>query len=281
MSKVYDYVLEAILAKLEEGIIPWKQPWSTSPALNYVTRKSYRGINRLLLSGGEYLTMKQIQNLKGTVKKGAKTKMVVFYNVSEKENEKGEKEKIFVLRYYNVFSLEDVEGIPTKLEIKEHDIITEAEEVINGYRDKPEISNRGEKAYYHAGLDLISVPNLNKFDNPELYYSTLFHQMIHSTGHKDRQNRKTVDENDGLGLNKYTKEELIAEIGAAMLCATVGIENATVENNASYIQSWIRTLREDKRLIVHAAGAAQRAADYILKGSNFNHEEIEEEVVEV
>lgn len=272
MSKVYDYVLEAIIAKLEEGIIPWLQPYAIEPSVNYVTGKEYRGINKLLLSGGEYITMKQINNLGGKLKKDSKSRMIVFYNVREKENKDGEIEKIFVLVYHKVFSLNDVEGIPTKLELKQHNIIDEAEELVNGY--DVEIRNH-PRAFYDHNNDTVYIPQIGKFENAELYYSELFHQLIHSTGHKDRLNRKTID-SDGT----YTKEELIAEIGAGMLSASVGIQNFTIDNQAAYIQGWIRTLKEDKRLIVHAAGAAQKATDFILKGGQIESE-IEFEVLEV
>jgi len=277
MSKVYDYVLEAIVKRLQEGDIPWKQPWNKTLAVNYMTRKEYRGINKLLLSGGEYLTMKQILALKGTVRKGSKTKMVVFYSPFEKEVD-GQKEKLFVLRYYNVFHLDDVEGIETKLEVKEHNTIEEAESIINNYSDKPAIEFEGDEAFYDARTDQIRVPKLSKFDNPALYYSTIFHELSHSTGHPDRLNRKTITECDGFGGKRYSKEDLIAEISAAMLCGTVGIENETIENNTAYIQNWINVLQADKRLIIHAAGAAQKAADYILKVSNTIKEEEFEEV---
>jgi antirestriction protein ArdC len=148
---------------------------------------------------------------------------------------------------------------------------------MNGYTDKPEIEFLGDSAFYSAATDYVRIPQLNKFENPELYYSVLFHELIHSTGHKNRLDRKTVSENDGFGGKKYSKEELIAEIGAAMLCGTVGIENVTIENNAAYIQNWINVLQADKRLIIHAAGAAQKAADYILKVNNgIKEEELEE-----
>ena len=277
MSKVYDYVLEAIVKRLEEGDIPWKQPWSSSPAVNYTTGKPYTGINRLLLSGGEYITFKQATALKGTVKKGSKTKMVVFYSPFEKEVD-GKKEKNFILRYYNVYHIDDIDGLDSKLEVKEHNIIAEAENVINSYLDKPEIEFKGERAFYNAKTDEIVIPNLNKFENPELYYSTIFHELTHSTGHEKRLNRKTINECDGFGGKQYSKEELIAEIGAAMLCGAVGIESMTIENQTAYIQNWIRVLQADKRLIIHAAGAAQKAADYILKVSNIIKEEEFEEV---
>jgi len=278
MSKVYDYVLEAIVKRLEEGDIPWKQPWHTSPSINYITRKPYRGINKLLLpTGGEYLSFKQLTAKKGILKKKSKAHMVVFYSPYEKEID-GKIEKLFTLRYYNVYNLNDVEGIESKLEIHEHNTIEEAETLLQNFSDKPQIEFSGDRAFYNAATDYIRIPELNKFDNPELYYATLFHELTHSTGHLNRLNRKTVSECDGFGGQRYSKEELIAEIGAAMLCGTVGIESMTIENQTAYIQNWIKALQADKRLIIHAAGAAQKAADYILKVNNIIKEEEFEEV---
>lgn len=276
MSKnpVYSYVTEEIIRQLEKGVIPWKKPWNTkeNPAINYVTRKPYRGINVLLLSkAGEYLTFKQVQQLGGKVKKGSKSHMVVFYKVDKNitKNENGE-EKVnawFILRYYRVFHLDDIEGIPSKVEKPEsnNSPITEAEKILSLYADKPEITHTNQgKAYYSPVEDYINVPPIECYNGEQEYYSTLFHECIHSTGHKSRLNRLNEEENKNaaFGSESYCKEELIAEIGSAMLCSTTGIQN-TLENSAAYIASWLKRLKEDKRLIVQAANKAQAAADYI------------------
>lgn len=160
MNKVYQYVTERIIKKMEEGVIPWQKGWNV-PALNYITRKPYRGVNKLLLDGGEYLTFNQVQQLKGKIKKGAKAEMVVFYTsytktitiINAETGEEEEKEvSIPVLKYYNVFNLKDIEGIPSKLEKVEHEPIKEAEQVILGYKTCPEIvhDNPNKACYYRA-----------------------------------------------------------------------------------------------------------------------------------
>lgn len=287
MNKVYEYVTERIIQKLQEGVIPWHQGWKSCPAINYVTRKPYRGVNTFLLSkGGEYLTFKQIQDLKGKIKKGAKSEFVVFYRTYTRTRtgigENGEEteitETIPVLRYYNVFHLSDVEGIPSKIQTIQHNPIKEAEEIIAKYIDKPPIVHDDPNgAYYLPVRDLINVPVMEYFRKIEDYYSTIFHEMIHSTGHEKRLNRfpKTADAHM-FGSESYSKEELVAELGAAMLCEHVGLFDRTFDNNAAYIQSWIKVLNDNKSLIVRAASKAQKACDYIL-GINSVKEEVDEE----
>jgi antirestriction protein ArdC len=233
-NKVYEIVTDRIIKKLQEGVIPWKQGWLSNPPINYVTRKPYSGINRLLLSkGGEYLTFNQIQELKGKIKKGAKAEIVVFYKQYTKDtvetNENGEEiqktKTFFVLRYYNVFHISDVEGIPSKLQTIQHNPIKEAEEVIVGYINRPPIThNNPNRAAYYPLDDIINVPAMEHFKKAEDYYATLFHELVHSTGHKKRLGRfgDNIDVHM-FGTEAYSKEELIAEIGAAILwCATFG-----------------------------------------------------------
>jgi antirestriction protein ArdC len=276
MNKVYDYVTERIIKELEKGNIPWQKPWSGSPAINYVTRKPYQGINTLLLSkSGEYLTWHQIQQLGGKIKKGAKAEFVVFYKtytktektINEETGEEITKTTIIpVLRYYNVFHIDDVEGIPSKIQTFQHDPITEIEAVINKYKDKPKIiHDDSTKAYYSPMHDYINIPDKKYFKDIEKYYSTLFHEAVHSTGHYSRLNRFKKDEQlAAFGSKSYSKEELIAEIGAAMLCNHCGILPKTLENTGAYIKSWIKVLKNDKRFIIQASSKAQKAVDYIL-----------------
>lgn len=276
MSKnpVYSYVTEEIIKQLEKGIVPWRKPWNTkeNPAINYVTRRPYRGINTLLLSkAGEYLTFKQVQRLGGKIKKGSKSYMVVFYkiekNTTKDENGEEKANTWFILRYYRVFHLDDIEEIPSKVEKPKsnNSSLTEAEKILSLYTDKPGISHANHgRAYYSPVEDYINVPPIECYNNEQEYYSTLFHECIHSTGHKDRLNRFNEKENRSaaFGSESYSKEELIAEIGSAMLCSITGIQN-TLENSAAYISAWLKRLKEDKKLIVQAANKAQAAADYI------------------
>jgi len=280
MNKVYEYVTERIINQLEKGVIPWKKPWVGTPAINYVTRKPYRGINALMLEPGEYLTFRQIKERGGFIKKGAKAQMVVFYKVYEKMVEgaevegEGELKRFFLLRYYNVYNLNDVEGIQSRLQSFEHYPIEEAEKIIAGYEDRPKIINENlDSAFYSPGRDIINMPYKEQFRSSEEYYSTLFHEMVHSTGHMKRLGRFTGDAaTAAFGSETYSKEELVAELGSAMLCNISGINN-TIENSASYIQSWLNVLRNDKTIVVKAANLAQKACDHILGITYTNSEE--------
>ena len=275
MSKVHDIVLEKILQQMEKGKIPWVKGWGNNPPINYVTRKPYTGINILLLSkGGEYLTFNQIQKFKGKIKKGAKAEIVVFFKpytkiVEEKDPETGEiieKEKeLLVLRYYHVFHISDTEGIPSKLKKIEHNPIEEAEKIIKGYKDAPKIIHDDpDKAYYNPAEDLINIPDKGLFHDIHQYYSTLFHEIIHSTGHPNRLGRFKENEKHIFGSETYSLEELVAEIGAAILCEHAGITEVTIKNSTAYIQAWLKQLQNNKSWIFTAAGGAQKAVDYVL-----------------
>jgi antirestriction protein ArdC len=146
----------------------------------------------------------------------------------------------------------------------EHDPIEEAERICAGYKDAPPVIFASGRAFYRPSQDVVSVPPLCDYGKPEEYYSTLFHEHVHSTGHNNRLDRSGITELAAFGDESYSKEELVAEIGAAMLCGVVGIDNTTMENSAAYVGSWLRRLKDDKKLIVQAAGQAQKAADYIL-----------------
>lgn len=275
-NKVYEIVTDKIKAKLESGVIPWRQPWVNKGAINWQTQRAYRGINTMLLDPGEYATFNQIKKAGGKVKKGSKSHLVVFWKWMVKEDkETGEKTEFPYLRYYNVFEINtQVEGLESrrKEETYEHEPEEAAEKIIENYKDKPEIKFAPGRAFYQPGNDVISVPELKDYPNKHEYYSTLFHEAVHSTGHKKRLNRKGVaDGAAAFGNETYSKEELVAEIGAAMLCGVTGIENYTIDNSASYIKSWLRKLKEDKTLIIYAAAQAQKAADYI---QGVKHEEV-------
>ena len=270
-KSVYEIVTERILELLAAGVVPWRRPWVVSGAVNWISQRPYRGINTLLLPPGEYATYKQITEAGGSVK-GAKSQIVVFWRWLEKEDaDTGEAEKIPMLRYYRVFDIKDCKGIKSKRkEIRfDHDPIAEAEAIVDGYADAPPIGFASGRAYYMPSPDRVSVPPIQDYPKAEEYYSTLFHELIHSSGHQSRLNRPGIEEYAAFGDENYSKEELIAEIGAAMLCATCGIDNSTIENSAAYIQSWHRKLKNDPTLIVKAAGQAQKATDYIL-GTTFD-----------
>ena len=267
MSSVYEIVTERIIKKLEAGTVPWRRPWSNYHAVNWLNQKAYRGINTMLLEAGEYATYKQVTEAGGTVKKGQKANLIVFWKWMIKEDqETGEKQEFPFLRYYNVFEINtQCEGLQSKRKEQEfnHNPIEEAELIKEGYQDAPLITFSPGKAFYSPSNDTISIPPLKDYEKPEEYYSTMFHELVHSTGHSSRLKRPGIIQPAGFGSETYSKEELVAEIGAAMLCAVSGIDNTTVDNSASYIASWLRRLKEDSRLVVMAAAQAQKASDYI------------------
>lgn len=276
-KKIYEMVTNKIIEKLEAGVVPWRKPWNNVRAVNWVTQKPYRGINTLLLDPGEYATFKQIQAAGGKIKKGAKSQFIVFWKWLEKENEEtGETEKIPFLRYYNVFEINtQCEGLQSKqgqTESYDHSPVEEAQKLVKGYMDCPDITYQPGRAFYRPSMDIINVPPMKDFPNVNEFYSTLFHEMVHSTGHSSRLNRGGIIELAAFGSETYSKEELVAEMGAAMLCGIAHIDNSTIDNSASYIASWLRKLKDDHKLVIQAAGQAQKAVDHIL-GQTFAEEQ--------
>ncbi len=280
---LYEEITNKILKQLDEGIVPWKKPWVGGGPSNYYSGKQYRGVNVLVLAidqwaGGhtsnKWLTYRQAKTLKGYVKKGQRGSTIVFWKFIDKEKEvevDGETELIIdripLMRSYTVFNVEQCEGLPAEDKMPEIRLLQSAENIKEAYSDCPPIQYGAGRAFYSITKDMIGMPAAESFDSVEEHYSTLFHEMIHSTGHKAKLNRFS-GEVIAMGAGSYSKEELVAELGAAFLCATADqdISEKTIENSAAYIDGWRRKISQDKRLVVTAAGAAQRATDYILKG---------------
>lgn len=269
---VYQIVTDQIISELEKGVIPWHRPWKGHLAVNWVTQRPYRGINVFLLPPGEYATFRTIKKHGGYVKKGEKGRTVVFWKWIEVEEEKDDEiitKQVPLLRYYKVFEINtQVVGLKSKINILEDDDLQNEErckEIIDGYKDSPEIKFAPGRAFYNRKKDFISVPPMEHFYKKEEFYNTLFHELIHSSGHPKRLNRKGVANQTFFGDEDYSEEELVAELGAAMLCAHSGISSERVlKNSAGYIQNWLERLKNDKRLIVQASQQAQKACDYIL-----------------
>lgn len=287
-------VTDRIVAQLEKGLVPWRKPWTgvgveEGGAINYVTRKPYSLINQMLLGReGEYLTFNQVKERGGNIKKGAKSGVVVYFsNITlrkrEEKTEDGETKTVKVkeerlvpiLRYYNVFHIDDCEGIESKIKVEEQtgpkiSPIESAEKVINDYvqREKSLTFRNNvptDKAYYSPGSDLVSVPMLSQYDIAEEYYSTTFHELTHSTMPESRCNRKAEQKLAAFGSEDYSREELVAEIGSAMLCSSVKIDcDKAFNNSVAYIQGWLRKLKNDNKMIVWASSRAEKAAKYIL-----------------
>jgi antirestriction protein ArdC len=273
MPTPYEVVTESIIKQLESGVAPWRKPWRTEMPANLASKKEYRGINVFLLAslgyGSRYwLTYRQAQTLGGSVRKGEHGSKVVFWKIDEypKENkETGETEnrKSILLRYYTVFNLEQCEGIKSPEPTRIIAPLEQCENIFNSMPNRPGFE-QDSRAFYRPSTDTVGVPARSAFDSVEEFYSTLFHELTHSTGHPSRVGREGIMEHNPFGSDDYSKEELVAEMGAAMLCGVAGIQSRTLDNSASYLQSWINRLRSDSRLIVSAASQAQKAADYIL-----------------
>jgi antirestriction protein ArdC len=280
---VYEIVTEKIISQLETGTVLWRKPWaSVGEPRNLISRKAYRGINWFLLSASKYtspywLTYKQATELGGHVRKGEKSTLIVFWKTDTKRDPDAREGEIssadrtrFVLRYYNVFNLEQCELPADKLatipqvETRENDSITDAEALIQAMPNRPAMKSSGSKAFYSALTDTVTLPPMPMFSSSEEYYATAFHELGHSTGHTSRLGRDGISELNGFGSQSYSKEELVAEMTSAFCCAEVGISPAVIDNQASYIAGWLKKLRDDRRLVVIAAAQAQKAADFIL-----------------
>jgi antirestriction protein ArdC len=283
---VYEIVTDKIIKLLEQEIVPWRRPWSAAGLpRNLVSKKTYRGINLFLLSAANYaspywLTFKQANQLGGSIRKGEHGEVIVFWKVDQiadsaigDDNEEAkaeQKRRRFVLRYFRVWNLEQCElpqavldKLP-KLEMHRHDPIEAAERIVREMPNPPIIQYGGSKAFYSPLTDRITLPSPELFTSAEEFHATKCHECLHATGHASRLNRESLAEAAPFGSPVYAAEELIAEMGAAFLCAEAGISPAVVENQAAYVQGWLAKLRNDKRLLVNAAAQAQKAADYIL-----------------
>ena len=273
---IYEEVTNRIIEQLESGVVPWHKPWTgvMDGAYNRISKRPYSLLNQMLLKhDGEYATFKQWKDLGGTIKKGEKSEIVVFWKMLQVEETKDgevEKKTIPLLKYINVFHVSQIDGVePKDIKLVEHNPIEEAEEIKNEYAKRENILINElvtDKAFYSPLKDYIQVPCKEQYKDITEFYSTLFHEMVHSTGHRDRLGR--LDSSIKLasfGTTDYSKEELIAEIGSAFLMNHVGIEtNRTLKNSAAYIKSWLEVLKNDNRFIVSASSKAEKAMKYIL-----------------
>lgn len=278
-KSVYEMVTNRIINQLEQGIIPWQKPWTgvRSGAYNRISKKSYSLINQMMLKhDGEYATFKQWESLGGHVRKGEKSEIVVFWKITpvEETKEDGTKEikQIPLLRYYNVFHISQVEGVEplTDEELNQIEPIEKAENVLHDYwtRENIRVEHKaGDKAYYSPNYDMICLPLFEQFTESNEYYSTAFHESVHSTMKESRCNR--AEDRKGklvaFGSDDYSKEELVAEIGSANLLNILGVETTkSFRNSAAYIQNWLSVLKNDVKFIVSASSKAEKAVKYIL-----------------
>lgn len=286
---IYSQVTETVIEALEQGDIVWQKPWNSyGHPKNYETGKAYRGWNLLWLnfltsyrnySTPYFLTFKQAQAAGGRIKKGSKGTQIIFWAEVEdkmitivKKDEAGRDIQLhptkLIPNRHTVFNLDQIEGVDlsklNSLKRSETHDIEGCESIISGMPNPPLIRHAGDQAYYQKASDQVTMPSKNLFIKDEAYYTTIFHELAHSTGHEKRLNRKELTDHDGFGGENYSKEELTAEFTAAFLCGITGIQSETINNSTAYIQGWLKALKEDKKLLLNAASQAQKAADYIL-----------------
>ena len=287
----YQMVTDRIVALLEQGLKPWAQPWTSAVALAWSGNngRAYSLLNQMLLADpekkyktiddlfedvrGEWVTFKQAQERGGCVRKGEKGRKVVFFKMMQKEKENpDDPDEVFpFLTAYTVFHIRQCDGITQKYHTdgdKLYDFAEDAtaESVAHDYISREGITYnpvKGNRAYYSPVLDTVVTPLPEQFADSNEYYSALFHELTHSTGHKTRLDR--LDTCAAFGDDVYSTEELVAEIGSASIMATLGLESAsTLTASAAYIKNWLTALKNDKRMIVKAASRAEKAVKMIL-----------------
>jgi antirestriction protein ArdC len=271
MKKAYEIIVEQILDKLDWNLLPWQQNWTGGSICNYLTNTEYRGMNKLVLAfdtyeDKRYLTMNQVRKLKWRIKKGSKSQKIIYWQFNNKDNEKLEYP---IIKYYNVFNVNNVEWI----DIDIPRIITESykyeavNNLINNYLGCPKIKN-WPNPIYQINTDTVFIPNKDKFNSLDNYYSVLLHELIHSTWSKKRLNRFT-DSNIKFWNEIYSKEELVAELGSMFLSMELWIINEAKNNNVAYLQSWTKYMKDNKKEIIYASQQAQLATDYMYWNPNY------------
>jgi antirestriction protein ArdC len=284
MAKPIDIVTNKIIEQLEKGVIPWNMPWEGGgPPMRVSVKKPYRGTNAMVLniitmeknySNNYYGTYKQWQALGNQVKRGEKSCPVIYWKFFDAtddlvEDEDGKlRTRPPIARYYSVFNLDQTEG-DWEVPGADHEFnpIKKAEEIVKNMPNRPAIMHGALGAYYRVSTDTVTVPAPERFGQTEEYYNTLFHELVHSTGHKSRLNRFSDEEQISMG-NEYSKEELVAEIGASTLCNIAGIDQPMIKNASAYIAHWLKHLNDNRQFLVSAASKAQSAVEYINGATN-------------
>ncbi len=275
---VYAIINEKIIEQLNKGTIPWRKPWNDGGLpQNLITKNYYHGINLILLlmegfEHNQFISFNQLHTIGGKVKKGEKGHLVVYWNMVDKRKDEAkqtventEEKKKSVLRYYYVFNIAQCENIPDKYlpPVREAKELPSCEEIVNTMPKCPPIKHKEQSAYYNPKDDFVNMPKKRSFKTDASYYSTLFHELVHSTGHESRLNRKTLAQMAEFGSEIYSQEELVAEMGTCYLQSFAGI-TSEFQHSAAYIHGWLSKLKNDKLFIFQAASAAQKAVNFIL-----------------
>ena len=262
---IYQEVTDTILGALEGGVVPWRKPWGGVQVLphNGSTQRAYSGVNVVLLwiagldrryTSSGWMTFRQASALGASVRKGEKGTMVTFWKMLTPKDSDDPKKRIPLLRHYTVFNEEQLEGLEEPTEQPE---LTAPALLVE--RSGADVRHGGGRAFYRPLTDYICVPELQHFDGEPAYWSTLLHELAHWTGHKTRLDR---DQTGGFGTPDYAKEELVAELSSAFLCAGTGVPADGLQH-ASYIDNWRQLLNDDPRAIFRAASQARKACEYL------------------
>ena len=279
--KGYKEITDEIISKLQQGTISWRRTWKSGLPANAVTQKSYKGINVWLLSDHKYqsnlwLTFNQTKLLDGIVNKGEHGRQIVYWQIKTRiwKDDLGDehRDEVPLLRTYTVFNIEQT-TVKTETDAKEFDPIAEAQRIVDGYDDGPEIVS-GDPSY-NTEMDTVRIPPISSFDSPNEYYSTLFHELSHSTGHNKRLNR---DFKNHFGSDPYAEEEIISEMSASFLSGIAGVDvyNKTIENSTAYIHHWVNRFQENTKLIIRLSSQAQKSSDWILGDRNISDDTTQE-----
>ena len=306
---VYERVTERVSELLREGVVPWQKPWhaKVGPPRNGVSGRYYRGLNVFLLSHAGYespwwFSPKQVNDLGGHIIKGEKVSWVHFYKPwlpkghpadepPETDEVSTRRRTVLICRAYRVVNCDQCAGRGIdKFRAKhppaagpvnnDNEAIAACDQIVADMPQRPAIRYGGDRALYRPWTDTVHMPRRNTFTSSEAFYGTLFHELTHSTGHEDRLNRKTLTAGTPFGSPVYSREELVAEMGAAFLCATAGVDDPTIQNSASYIHSWLRFLKTDPKALIIAGAQAQKASDFILGAAGVEQVEAETEKAE-
>ena len=308
---VYERVTQKITELLKQGVVPWQRPWDphVGPPRNGVSGRYYRGLNVFMLSYAGFdspwwFTPRQVNGLDGHIIKGERVSWVQFFKPWFPKGEPSEapavdageaevssrRRPVLICRAYRVVNLDQCTGPgiqrfrdkhPVERPVQnDNDPIAGCEQIVADMPSPPSIRHGGNLACYWPDNDQISMPKRETFVSSEAYYSTIFHELTHSTGHPDRLNRKTLVAGAPFRSPTYSREELVAEMGAAFLCAAAGIQDPTIDNSAAYIRGWLKYLSSDPKALLVAGAQAQKAADYILGWAGVEQVEAAEELAE-
>jgi antirestriction protein ArdC len=292
VKDIHAVITERFIEQLRSGCVPWQRPWRS--VQNIVSRKTYRGINSLTLGSCPFgspfwMTFRQAHDLGGYIRKGEKSSPVIFWKFQEKRDPngnlvftaKGKPSYIPFIRWSNLFNLDQTEGVTAPdLPVAPETMpaLARAEALVQQANLCP-IRTEGFAAAYSPRDDIIRMPSCGIFRSSEDYHHTLFHEMTHATGHGSRLDREGVTNPIKFGSERYSKEELIAELGAAFLSNEAGIlDQVRFDNSAAYLESWIKNLKDDPSLIVSAASQAQHGFDWVTGQSHEVREKFHEQI---